>query len=101
VTADGLELIAAWAAPTGSAGTIRQLLLYSRRSDALPQGRPCGVSIGGQPGLIFRTAFSGAGKAADEYWAEAYWPGFLLAGVGESMDAYDELFRILRTVAVP
>lgn len=98
---DTVELLAAWEAPRNSSSDIRQVLLYSRRPDSVPAGRPCAMTIAQQRGMVFRMAYSGDGRAADEYEVVAYWPGFLFAARGRSLDAYDAIYRVLRTVSAP
>ncbi len=97
---ESVQLVAAWEAPSKSTSEVRRVLLYSVRPDSVPPGRPCALPIAGQPGFIFRTALSAEGRAADEYWVEAYWPGFVLVAAGRSLDAYEVVFGILRTITV-
>jgi len=99
-TADTVRLLAAWVAPGKSTGDVRQVLFYSVRPDSTPSGRPCALTIADQPGLVFRMALSPPGRAADEYWMEAYWPGFVLAASGPTVAAYEAIFGILRSIAV-
>jgi hypothetical protein len=38
------------------------------------------------------------GGTSDEFWVEAYWPGFVLAAGGRSFEAYGVIFAILRSI---
>lgn len=99
VAAEQVELAAAWEAPGRASHQIAEVLLYTRRQDGVPPGRPCAMQIGTGPGLVFRTALSGSAGAPGEYWIEAYWPGFVLAASGPTIGAYEAIFRVLRSVA--
>lgn len=96
--ADSVVLAAGWAAPAKDPGDIQQVFLYTISGSYTPFGRPCSLSIAGKPGLAFLRSLSG-GSQGNEYWAEAYWPGFVLAIRGGTLDSYEVAFRILRAVA--
>lgn len=98
IQADSVVLVAAWEARRGSAGELTQILLFEVRPDTVPAGRPCPIEVAGAPGRAFRYALSGSGNAADEFWVEVYWPGYLLAAGGRSMAAYDQAFTVVRAL---
>lgn len=95
---ESLELVAAWRAPARAPGEIHHVLLYTVRPTLAPSGRPCSLAIAGQPGLVFLQVLNAGGGGAAEYWTEAYWPGYVLAVRGKTMDSYDVAFRMLRSI---
>jgi hypothetical protein len=99
---DSIRPISAWEAPSKSPGELREVLLYQVRRGFVPTGRPCAMAIAGAPGLVFRLALSSEGQAADEYWIEAYWPGFVLAAAGRSFSGWELIIGLLgEVVAIP
>jgi hypothetical protein len=94
-----VELVAAWRAPARAQGEIQEVLLFTLRTAFVPDGRPCAFAIAGRPGLVFRQTLSGAGSGANEYWTEAFWPGFALAIRGRTLDSYEIGFVVLRSLA--
>lgn len=94
----GVELVLAWELPGKSAGPLRQVLIYRARGSAAPEGRPCALTIAGSPGLVFRSALTSANHASDEYWIEAYWPGWVFAASGATAGVYEAALAVLRSV---
>ena len=100
VAAESVELVLAWELPKKVSGPVQRLLLYRAKGAAAPEGRPCALTVAGSPALLFRSAQTSANHASDEYWIEAYWPGFVLAAVGTTSGVYEAALAILRSVTV-
>ena len=98
IPADSIELLAAWETSKAAAGAVRQVLLYSVPPGTLPSGRPCSMVIAGQPALVFRRVVSGGGRSPNEFWTEAYWPGFGIALRATALDAYAGTLAMLRSI---
>lgn len=97
--ADSARIVAAWDVPDKKMKDVKRVLLYAVRKSFLPTGRPCAIDLAGQPGRVFRLVLSPEGSTENEYWLQAFWPGYVLAVGGPSMATYEVGFGILKAVS--